>query len=79
MVTTKPKAHRDFLHLTTAYDVFILDLDGTLWNGSSPIAGTAQSTYKLLRDPSKRVLFYTNGGYCSRQYTFEQVVKWLKQ
>jgi len=61
------------------YDVFILNLDGTLWNGSSPIPGTVDSTYRLLKDPSKRVFFYTNGGYCNLQYTYNQIVSWLRR
>jgi ribonucleotide monophosphatase NagD (HAD superfamily) len=58
------------------YEVYILDLDGTLWNGSTPIPGTAASTYHLLK--TKKVFFYTNGGYCSREYTYTTIINWLK-
>jgi len=57
------------------YDVFIFDFDGTLWNGSSIIPGVAQAVYDL-HDSGKIVLYYTNGGYCRVDQTFNYLMKW---
>lgn len=68
-----------FKELKSKFNVFIIDLDGTLWSGTTPIPGTADATYQLLRDPAKKVVFYTNGGYCSLQYTFSSITSWLRK
>ena len=33
----------------------------------------------MLKDDNKRVLFYTNGGYCSRHFNYQQVDSWLQR
>ena len=63
--------------MRTAFRYFILDLDGTLFNGKTPIPGVADSVHALLTDTEKRVLFFTNGGYASLTYTYDTVVQWL--
>ena len=60
-----------FENLKERYEVFIIDFDGTLWNGADPIAGTEESCYQLMKDPKNLVLFYTNGGYCSLESSFK--------
>ena len=47
------------------FRVFILDLDGTLMNGYAPVPGVAQVIFNLFVEDNKKVLFYSNGGYCS--------------
>ena len=59
--------------------MFILDIDGTIKNGSAGIAGVAESVHRLLMDDSKKILFYTNGGYCSLTVTWEGVVKRIRE
>lgn len=36
------------------------------------------AVYRLLTDPSKKVLFFTNGGYANLDHTFGKVVSFLK-
>ena len=57
--------------------MFILDLDGTLMNGSAPVPGAALATHKILLDESKKVLFFTNGGYSNVQYNMDKTIEWL--
>ena len=52
------------------FRVFILDVDGTLMNGNEAIAKVAESVFRLLTDETKKVLFYSNGGYCSLEHTW---------
>lgn len=52
------------------YRVFILDIDGTIINGDAQIEGVIDSVYRLLIDEDKKVLFYTNGGYCTLEHSF---------
>ena len=59
-----------FEEVIQRYRVIIFDVDGTLLNGSSPIEGVAESMYRLLTDSSKKVLFYSNGGYCTSVATW---------
>ena len=66
-----------FENLKERYEVFIIDFDGTLFNGADPIAGTEESCYQLMKDPKNLVLFYTNGGYCSLDSSFKTFQKWF--
>ena len=50
--------------LINEYKVFILDFDGTLWNGSAHIGGVQNIVLELYRQ-EKIVLYFTNGGWCS--------------
>ena len=54
------------LGIISSYDVFIFDIDGTLRNGTEPIAGVTQAILELIKDESKHIFFYTNAGYCDR-------------
>lgn len=63
--------------LKEKYEVFIIDFDGTLWNGADPIKNTEECCYQLMKDPKNKVLFYTNGGYCSLDYSFKTFQKWF--
>ena len=56
-----------------------MDIDGTLMNGGASIAGTADSIFKTMTDESKKILFYTNGGYCTLERTWQKVVAWLRE
>lgn len=67
-----------FEQVYEAYRVFILDLDGTLSNQSARIPGVADSVHRLMTDPSKKVLFFTNGGYATLDYTVSQVIRLLR-
>ena len=67
-----------FEEVYAAFRVFILDIDGTLMNGNALIDGTLDAVYRLISDPEKKVLFYTNGGYCTLQDSFDKVYNWLK-
>ena len=67
-----------FEEVYAAYRVFVLDVDGTLLNGYTKIDGVVESVYRLLVDPEKKVFFYTNGGYCTNEKSFEKVFNWLK-
>ena len=49
------------------YDTFIFDIDGTLVHDSNPIPGVIESIYKLMIEHKKKVLFYTNSGYTTRE------------
>ena len=55
-----------------------MDLDGTLVNGDANIPGVADTVYRLFTDDTKKVLFYSNGGYCSLEHTWQKVVTWLR-
>lgn len=57
-----------------SFRVFIMDIDGTLMNGSETIVGVADQMFQLLSDESKKVLFYSNGGYCTLEHTWSKVV-----
>ena len=46
-----------------------MDIDGTLMNGGAAIEGVADSIFKIMTDESKKILFYTNGGYCTLERT----------
>ena len=61
----------NFEDIKDKYEVFIVDMDGTLWNGNSRIEGTAECTYELMKNPKNLVLFYTNGGYCTLESHFQ--------
>jgi hypothetical protein len=54
-----------FEEIYSRYRVFILDIDGTIINGDAQIEGTLESVYRLMTDETKKVLFFTNGGYCT--------------
>jgi len=62
--------------LIDKYRVYVLDFDGTLWNGSTRIGGVAPLLLELYKR-NKIVLYYTNGGWCSLQYSYECIVKWV--
>ena len=47
-----------------------MDIDGTLMNGNEAIAGVGESIYRIMTDETKKVLFYSNGGYCSLEHTW---------
>ena len=47
-------------------------------NGSEVIPGTVEVVFSLITDQSKRVFFYTNGGYCTNQQSWDKVFDWLK-
>ena len=55
-----------------------MDIDGTLMNGNAPVAGVADSCFRLLTDETKKVLFYSNGGYCNNETTWKKVVSWMR-
>jgi ribonucleotide monophosphatase NagD (HAD superfamily) len=57
--------------------VFIFDIDGTLRNGTEPIAGVTQVILELIKDESKHIFFYTNAGYCDRNTTNERLISFL--
>ena len=65
-------------NLIDSYKVYILDFDGTLWNGSTRIGGVAPVVLELYRR-DKLVLYYTNGGYCSVASNFNAIVSWIKR
>ena len=60
------------------YNYYILDFDGTLWNGSTRIGGVQTLVLELYRR-EKLVLYYTNGGYCSVQQNFGAIVSWINR
>jgi ribonucleotide monophosphatase NagD (HAD superfamily) len=64
--------------LIDEYKVFILDFDGTLWNGSARIGGVHKVVLELYKQ-DKLVLYFTNGGWCSLQYNFDSIVSWVKR
>ncbi len=47
------------MSIAEGFDAFLLDLDGVVWRGETPIPGAAE-TIDALRDAGKRVLFVTN-------------------
>jgi len=67
-----------FEEVYASYRVFILDIDGTLMNGNENVEGAVDSVFRLMTDASKKVLFFTNGGYCSLHATFTKIHSWLK-
>ena len=77
MVEGTPLA--DFETVYSKYKVFIMDLDGTLMNGSATIPGAAQSILRLVQDETKKVLFFTNGGYCNVKYNYDGTMRWLEK
>ena len=68
-----------FEEVYQAFRVLILDLDGTLTNGPTPVPGVAESTFRLMTDPTKKVLFFTNGGYANLNHTWSKVRDWLQR
>ena len=52
------------------YRVFIMDIDGTLMNGNEAIAGVSDTVFRIMTDETKKILFYSNGGYCSLEHTW---------
>ena len=63
--------------LLDKYSVFILDFDGTLFNGHKEIPGVAKTVHRLF-SAGKTCLFFTNGGYCTVEYNYNQLIKWLE-
>ena len=55
-----------------------MDIDGTLSNQAAIIPGVSESIFRLLTDDSKKVLFYSNGGYCNLETTWQKIIKWLR-
>ena len=47
-------------------------------NGSEIIPGTVEVVWSLLTSQDKKVFFYTNGGYCTNQHSWEKIFNWLK-
>jgi len=47
-------------------------------NGTSIIDGVLNEVYGLMTDQTKKVLFYTNGGYCTLKDSFTKVYNWFK-
>lgn len=47
------------MKLVDGFDAFLIDLDGVVWRGDSPIDGSAE-TIEALRAAGKRVVFVTN-------------------
>ena len=41
--------------------------------------GVAESTFRLMTDPTKKVLFFSNGGYANLTHTWNKVLDWLRQ
>ena len=60
------------------YRVFIMDIDGTLMNGNGKIPGVAEKIFQLMTDESRKVFFFSNGGYCNVATTMKKVVEWLR-
>ena len=68
----------NFEQVYQRYRVFIMDIDGTLMNGSGLIPGVSEKIFQLMTDESKKVLFFSNGGYCNVATTMKKVVDWLR-
>ena len=64
MATLPPRG--TMAHLLGRYDNWLLDCDGVLWKGGSPIPGAA-AAIQALRDAGKRVNFVTNSSTRSRR------------
>ena len=47
------------MRIADAYQAFLLDLDGVVWRGETPVPGAADAV-EALRDSGKRVVFVTN-------------------
>jgi HAD superfamily hydrolase (TIGR01450 family) len=62
-VSTRPEEHRGEA-LLERYDKFVVDLDGCVWLGEQPIAGSAQAI-ACMRDAGKQVVFATNDSRCA--------------
>ena len=56
-----------------------MDIDGTLMNGNATVPGVADSVFRIMTDESKKILFYTNGGDCTLERTWQKVVAWLRE
>ncbi|GAA5850772.1 hypothetical protein JCM3766R1_003040, partial [Sporobolomyces carnicolor] len=56
----------DFERVVDAYDNFLFDCDGVIWEGDHVI-GRSRETLDLLRRRNKRIFFVTNNATKSRQ------------
>lgn len=59
--------------LIERHDVWVLDLDGTVWRGAELIKG-AKEALELLRSLGKRIVYFTNNSMRSRQAYVDKLV-----
>ena len=46
---------------------------------SKPIPGVIESIHNLIVKHNKKILFYTNGGYCTRHSSWQEIYDLFKQ
>lgn len=67
-----PSPASELLRLSDVTDAFLLDCDGVLWNGATPIPGAAEALLAL-RDRGKRLLYLTNNSTKARAAVVERL------
>ena len=79
METAKTKSHSPMMttvtELAELYDIFLLDCDGVLWQGSNVIDRSFEVVNWLCQQPGKKVFFLTNSSGRTRDDYVDKIRK----